>query len=122
MPDATVSLAGQFGLSAPDALVLHWRKGAGPHMQALMHCIKDKLVQWLQEVVMVVHDPGAVEPARWPVSVPGSCSSRVKDVCEVKCNLLWLMWWIENDTWAWYVVHQCVWYHNSCNTSQVRTP
>ena len=58
-----------------------------------------------QEDVVVVRDPGAVELAGWPVSVPGSCSCGVKDVCEVERNPSRLVWWIENDTWAQYVVH-----------------
>jgi len=122
MPDATVSLVGQFGLSAPDVLALRQCEGVGPCMQALVCGVEDELVQWLQEVVVVVRDPGTVEPAGWSVSVPGSCSCRVKDICEVECNPLQLVWWTENDTWVWYVVHQCVQYHNSCDTSQVRTP
>jgi hypothetical protein len=36
----------------------------------------------------------------------------LEDVREVERSPQRLVWWIENDTWARYVVHCCARYHN----------
>src|SRR6266850_7533838 len=47
MPDAKVSLMGQFGLSAPDVLGAPPVRRCGPPHEALVRGVEDELVRWL---------------------------------------------------------------------------
>ena len=43
---------------------------------------------------------------------PGRAVAGLEDIREVERSPQRLVWWIENDTWARYVVHCCARYHN----------
>jgi hypothetical protein len=121
-PDAKTSTAGQFGFSARGMRrALRGRHGAGPRTQALVRGVEDELVRWLrgEDDVVVVRDPDS-QRQRQPLSsqddhpfqFPGRPVAGMEDVREVERSPQRLVWWIENDTWARYVVHCCARYHN----------
>lgn len=98
---------------------LRGRHGAGPRTQALVRGVEDELVRWLrgEDDVVVVRDPDA---QREPLlsshdgqfQFPGRAVAGLEEVREVERSPQRLVWWIENDTWARYVVHCCARYHN----------
>ena len=118
-PDAKASTAGQFGFSMRGMRrALRGRHGAGPLTQALVRGVEDELVRWLrgEDDDVVVRDPDAQQQ---PLSAqdgqfqfPGRAVAGMKEVREVERSPQRLVWWIENDTWARYVVHCCARYHN----------
>ena len=119
-PDAKASTAGQFAFSVRGVRrALRGRHGAGPRTQALVRGVEDELVRWLrgEDDVVVVRDPDDAQ--RLPLSspdgqfqFPGRAVAGMEEVREVERSPQRLVWWIENDTWARYVVHCCARYHN----------
>ncbi|KAI0302740.1 hypothetical protein BC826DRAFT_986029 [Russula brevipes] len=84
--------------------------------QALVRGIEDELTRWLRGVeVEVVRDPDAQPPG---CQFPGRALAGREDVREVERTPLRLVWWIEDDTWARYVVHCCARYHNVVSFSK----
>jgi hypothetical protein len=95
---------------------LRRRGGAGPRTRALVRGVEDELARWLrgEDVVVVVRDPDARMSSRpeGQFQFPGRAVAGLEDVREVERSPQRLVWWIENDTWARYVVHCCARYHN----------
>ena len=103
---------------------LRGRHGAGPRTQALVRGVEDELVRWLrgEDDVVVVRDPDAQRqpppssqddhPFQFQFQFPGRPVAGMEDVREVERSPQRLVWWIENDTWARYVVHCCARYHD----------
>jgi len=71
-------------------------------------------MRWLRgEDVVVVRDPDAqLSRPDGQFQFPGRAVAGLEDVREVERSPQRLVWWIENDTWARYVVHCCARYHN----------
>ncbi|KAH9994346.1 hypothetical protein BJV74DRAFT_725416, partial [Russula compacta] len=104
-PDAKASNAGQFSLSMRGMRKTLRRSGA--HTQALVRGVEDELTRWL-EGVEVVLNPDAGPGYQFP----GRAVAGQEGIREVERSPQRLVWWIENDTWARYVVHCCARYHN----------
>jgi hypothetical protein len=112
--DAKASSAGQFGLSVR-GMRKALRRGAGPRTQALVRGVEDELVRWMcgESDVVVVRDPDPQPPRQdGQFQFPGRGVAGMEDVREVERSPQRLVWWIENDTWARYVVHCCARYHD----------
>jgi hypothetical protein len=80
---------------------------SGPLTQALVRGVEDELTRWLSGVEIVLNpdkEPG--------YEFPGRAVAGQEDIREVERSPQRLVWWIENDTWARYVVHCCARYHN----------
>lgn len=87
-----------------------------------MRGIEDELVRWLrgEDDVVVVRDPdvqqlqslSSQDGHPFQFQFPGRPVAGMEDVREVERSPQRLVWWIENDTWARYVVHCCARYHN----------
>jgi hypothetical protein len=71
-------------------------------------------MRWLHgEDVVVVRNPDArLSQPDGQFLFPGRAVAGLEDVREVERSPQRLVWWIENDTWARYVVHCCARYHN----------
>lgn len=110
-PDAKASSAGQFSLSLRGMRKALRRSGA--RTEALVRGVEDELTRWLSEVVVVLNpasDGGHQFHGR---AVAGE-----EGIREVERSPQRLIWWIENDTWARYVVHCCARYHNVVSFSK----
>jgi hypothetical protein len=120
VPDTKASNAGQFNLSLRGMRKALRRSGA--RTQALVRGVEDELMRWLGEVEVVLNpDAGNVPPA---FQFPGRVIAGEEGVREVERSPRRLVWWIENDAWARYVVHCCARYHNivSFSTFQFQFP
>jgi hypothetical protein len=104
-PDANATNAGQFSLSKRGMRKALRR--SGPRTQALVRGVEEELMCWLSGVEVVMNpdkEPGC--------QFPGRAVADLEDIREVERSPQRLVWWIENDTWARYVVHCCARYHN----------
>ncbi|KAI9437898.1 hypothetical protein F5148DRAFT_1353944, partial [Russula earlei] len=109
--DAKASNAGQFSLS-----VRGMRKAlrrSGPSTQALVRGVEDELTRWLGRVEVVLNPD-----AKSGYQFPGRAVAGLEDIREVERSPQRLVWWIEDDTWARYVVHCCARYHNIVSFSK----
>ena len=104
-PDAKASSAGQFSLSLRGMRKTLRRSGA--RTEALVRGVEDELTSWLGEVAVVLNP--APEGGH---QFPGRAVAGEEGIREVERSPQRLVWWIENDTWARYVVHCCARYHN----------
>lgn len=110
-PDAKASSAGQFSLSLRG--MRKELRRSGPRTEALVRGVEDELARWLGEVAVVLNpapDGGHQFPGR---AVAGE-----EGIREVERSPQRLVWWIENDTRARYVVHCCARYHNVVSFSK----
>jgi hypothetical protein len=106
VPDTKASNAGQFGLSLRGMRKALRRSGS--RTQALVRGVEDELMRWLGDVEVVLN-PGGIPPG---FQFPGRAVAGEEGIREVERSPQRLVWWIENDTWARYVVHCCARYHN----------
>ena len=104
--DTKASSAGQFSLSLRGMRKALRRSGA--RTQSLVRGVEGELMRWLSEVEVVLN-PGEVLQG---FQFPGRVVAGEEGIREVERSPLRLVWWIENDTWARYVVHCCARYHN----------
>ncbi|KAH9062471.1 hypothetical protein EDB87DRAFT_1712526 [Lactarius vividus] len=95
--DAKASSAGQFSLSLRGMRKALRRSGA--RTEALVRGVEDELTRWLGEF-------------------PGRAVAGEEGIREVERSPQRLVWWIENDTWARYVVHCCARYHGVVSFSK----
>jgi hypothetical protein len=80
---------------------------SGARTEALVRGVEDELTRWLGEVAVVLN------PAQdGGYQFPGRAVAGEEGIREVERSPQRLVWWIENDTWARYVVHCCARYHN----------
>jgi hypothetical protein len=107
VPDNKASNAGQYSLSLRGMRKALRRSGA--RTQALVRGVEDELMRWLGEVEVVLNPDGIVQPA---FQFPGRVIAGEEGIREVERSPRRLVWWIENDAWARYVVHCCARYHN----------
>ncbi|KAI0295837.1 hypothetical protein B0F90DRAFT_1811406 [Multifurca ochricompacta] len=115
--DAKASNAGQFSLSLRGMRKALRR--AGPRTQALVRGVEDELTRWLSGVEIVLNPPSPESseyqfPGRAIVVVVGGQEC----IREIERSPQQLVWWIENDTWARYIVHCCARYHNIVSFSK----
>jgi len=87
---------------------------SGPRTEALVRGVEDELTRWLGEVAIVLN-PGPEDGAH---QFPGRAVAGEEGIREVERSPQRLVWWIENDTWARYVVHCCARYHNVVSFSK----
>ncbi|KAI0066059.1 hypothetical protein BV25DRAFT_1988543 [Artomyces pyxidatus] len=111
--DAQAASAGRFGLSLR-GMRKNLRK-AGPRTQALVRGVEDELASWLREV-RVVASPD--EQTGDTFDFPGQVVAGQDGVREVQRTPGRLVWWIEDDAWARYVVHCCARYHEVVSYSK----
>ena len=104
-PDAKASNAGQFSLSKRGMRKALRR--SGPRTQALVRGVEEEFMCWLSGVEVVIN-PDTESGYQFP----GRAVAGLEDIREVERSPQRLVWWIENDTWARYVVHCCARYHN----------
>ncbi|KAI0256393.1 hypothetical protein BJV78DRAFT_1118149 [Lactifluus subvellereus] len=114
-PDAKASNAGQFSLSLRGMRKALRRSGA--RTQALVRGVEDELVRWLSEVEVVLNPGGEPQECRFP----GRAVAGEEGIREVERSPQRLVWWIEDDAWARYVVHCCARYHNIVSFSKDTT-
>jgi hypothetical protein len=103
--DPRASHAGYFSLSLKGA-----RKNlrrAGPHTQALVRAVETTLLLWIDEGTVII-DPDAPPP---PITFPGTLVGGIEGVYEVQHTAEQLVWQIQDDAWARYVIHCCARYH-----------
>ena len=112
-PDAKASSAGQFGLSLRGMRKALRRSGA--RTEALVRGVEGELTRWLSEVAVVLNP--ASECGH---QFPGRAVAGEEGIREVERSPQRLVWWIENDTWARYIVHCCARYHNVVSFSAFR--
>ncbi|KAH9027729.1 hypothetical protein EDB85DRAFT_1974219 [Lactarius pseudohatsudake] len=112
-PDAKASSAGQFSLSLRGMRKALRRSGA--RTEALVRGVEDELTRWLGEVAVVLNP--ALDPDGGH-QFPGRAVAGEEGIREVERSPQRLVWWIENDTWARYVVHCCARYHNIVSFSK----
>jgi hypothetical protein len=108
-----LSRAGTFSLSLRGAQKNF--RHAGSSTQALVLAVEDALLIWIVDAEIVL-EPDAPPP---PVSFPGTSVGGIGGVREVERTSGYLVWWIENDTWARYVVHCCARYHQVVSFSKI---
>jgi hypothetical protein len=80
---------------------------SGPRTQALVRGVEEEFMCWLSGVEVVLN-PDKESGYQFP----GRAVAGLDDIREVERSPQRLVWWIENDTWARYVVHCCARYHN----------
>ena len=80
---------------------------SGARTEALVRGVEDELTRWLSEVAVVLNP--ASECGH---QFPGRAVAGEEGIREVERSPQRLVWWIENDTWARYIVHCCARYHN----------
>ncbi len=80
---------------------------SGPSAGALVRGVEDELTRWLGEVAVVLNS-STIRGCQ----LPGRPMAGEEGIREVERSPQRLVWWIENDTWARYVVHCCARYHN----------
>jgi hypothetical protein len=112
-PDAKASSAGQFSLSLRGMRKALRRSGA--RTEALVRGVEDELTRWLNEVAVVLNP--ASEGGH---QFPGRAVAGEEGIREVERSPQRLVWWIEDDTWARYIVHCCARYHNVVSFSAFR--
>ncbi|KAH8994745.1 hypothetical protein EDB86DRAFT_2925544 [Lactarius hatsudake] len=112
-PDAKASSAGQFSLSLRGMRKALRRSGA--RTEALVRGVEDELTRWMGEVAVVLNP--ALDPDCGH-QFPGRAVAGEEGIREVERSPQRLVWWIENDTWARYVVHCCARYHNVVSFSK----
>ncbi|KAI9455441.1 hypothetical protein BJY52DRAFT_1121937 [Lactarius psammicola] len=112
-PDAKASSAGQFSLSLRGMRKALRRSGA--RTEALVRGVEDELTRWLGEVAVVLNPAPAPDGGH---QFPGRAVAGEEGIREVERSPQRLVWWIENDTWARYVVHCCARYHNIVSFSK----
>ncbi|KAF8499624.1 hypothetical protein F5888DRAFT_1684047 [Russula emetica] len=110
-PDPKASNAGQFSLSKRGMRKALRR--SGPRTQALVRGVEEELMCWLSGVEVVMN-PDKESGYQFP----GRAVAGLEDIREVERSPQRLVWWIENDTWARYVVHCCARYHNIVSFSK----
>ncbi|KAI0028674.1 hypothetical protein K488DRAFT_57999, partial [Vararia minispora EC-137] len=99
------SHAGHFSLSLKGA-----RKNirrAGPRTQALVRAVEIELMSWIADGDIIL-DPDAPPP---PITFPGTLVGGIEGIHEVQRTPGRLVWWIQDDAWARYVIHCCARYH-----------
>ncbi|KAI0045892.1 hypothetical protein FA95DRAFT_1680166 [Auriscalpium vulgare] len=111
MTDAQAASAGRFALSLRGMRKALRR--AGPRTQALVRGVEEELTQWLEGVQVVTSpDDGA------QLEFPGREVGGQDGVREVQRSAARLVWWIEDDAWARYVVHCCARFHEVVSFSK----
>ena len=80
---------------------------SGPRTQALVRGVEEELMCWLSGVEVVMNPDKASG-----YQFPGRAVAGLEDIREVERSPQRLVWWIESDTWARYVVHCCARYYN----------
>ncbi|KAH9036722.1 hypothetical protein EDB83DRAFT_2507711 [Lactarius deliciosus] len=108
-----LTTAGQFSLSLRGMRKALRRSGA--RTEALVRGVEDELTRWLGEVAVVLNP--ALDPDGGH-QFPGRAVAGEEGIREVERSPQRLVWWIENDTWARYVVHCCARYHNVVSFSK----
>ena len=88
---------------------------SGARTEALVCGVEDELTRWLSEVAVVLNP--ASEGGH---QFPGRAVAGEEGIREVERSPQRLVWWIENDTWARYIVHCCARYHNVVSFSTFR--
>ena len=81
---------------------------SGARTEALVRGVEDELTRWLGEVAIVLNPA----PEDGGHQFPGRAVAGEEGIREVERSPQRLVWWIEDDTWARYVVHCCARYHN----------
>ena len=83
-------------------------------------------MRWLGGVEVVLNPDvaghAAAAAAAGGFHFPGRAVAGLEDVREVERSPQRLVWWIENDMWARYVVHCCARYHNIVSFSTYPVP
>jgi len=86
---------------------------SGARTEALVRGVEDELTRWLGDVAVVLN-PSSDSGQQFP----GRAVAGEEGIREVERSPQRLVWWIENDTWARYVVHCCARYHNVVSFSK----
>ncbi|KAI0320779.1 hypothetical protein OF83DRAFT_1103179 [Amylostereum chailletii] len=110
--DKQMTQAGQFGRSKRG--MRKDLRRAGPRTQALVQDVEEDLLQWLEEGEVVIGS-ATEEPL---FDFPGRAVGGHDSVREVQRMPGRLVWWIEDDSWARYVVHCCARYHDVVSFSK----
>ncbi|KAA1473985.1 hypothetical protein DENSPDRAFT_840528 [Dentipellis sp. KUC8613] len=108
--------AGRFSLSMRG--MRRTLRKAGPRTQALVKGVEDELVNWLQNGTVVVRTEDAGPLDEHGQEFPGRIIANQEGVREVERTPTKLVWWIEDDAWARYVVHCCARYHEVVSFSK----
>lgn len=90
----------------------------GPRTQALVKAVEDEIVGWLSEGGVVLQPDGTLAAGFEGLQFPGRVIGEQQGVREVERSPLKLVWWIEDDAWARYVVHCCARYYEVVSFSE----
>ncbi|TFY80977.1 hypothetical protein EWM64_g3031 [Hericium alpestre] len=90
---------------------------AGPRTQALVHGVETELLEWLQDAHVSIRTSADGLDADG-FDFPGRAVGGQEGVREVERTPARLVWWIEDDAWARYVVHCCARYHEVVSFSK----
>ena len=112
-PQIKASQAGRFGLSKRG--IRKDLRRSGPGTQVLVRSIEEELIKWLEEgEVVIQHDS---EESTY--DFPGRAVGGQEGVREVQRTPNRLVWWIEDDSWARFVVHCCARYYDVVSFSEI---
>ncbi|THH16735.1 hypothetical protein EW146_g3956 [Bondarzewia mesenterica] len=108
--------AGRFSLSMRG--MRRTLRRAGPRTQALVKAVEEELVNWLSEAVVVVQPEDKGPLGQEEYDFPGRIIGEQEGAREVARSTLKLVWWVQDDAWARYVVHCCARYHDVVSFSK----
>lgn len=92
------------------------RKG-GFRAESLVGDVESEIVQWLQTGGVVLHPDAATMD---DLNAQGTPIGYTETIFEVSRTPLQLVWYIDDDSYARYIVHCCARYHDVVSFSKLR--